>query len=305
MQCNPWGRHPACQRTTVLSSAHAALSRAVMSAFSAGWKPAPLLLVAVLLAAGCSASSDQVASCQADKEQLLTTIRNQRDANRQMTEQVASLESRLDEAEKELARRSPAGTRLSSRPVEVAPLPWRSPASSTPTRRASEGATASRSASAGFLAALAQRDQRLTIDRQSGAARYETDIAFEPSSANLTAEGRRQLDELARLLKGKDAAELRVMVSGYAEGRPAAQGEADARFASARQLGAARAQAVADYLDSHGIAEERLGVTGVGSPGPRGSSATDRLASGGVQIHLLEPDVPVLGWGPAGEAIRR
>jgi hypothetical protein len=44
-----------------------------------------------------------------------------------MHEQVASLESRLDQAEKQLAR-GDSGTRLSSRPVEVAPLPWRSPA---------------------------------------------------------------------------------------------------------------------------------------------------------------------------------
>ena len=48
-------------------------------------------------------------------DQLLATIRQQRDANRAMHEQVASLEGRLDQSEKELARLGKPGTRLSSR----------------------------------------------------------------------------------------------------------------------------------------------------------------------------------------------
>lgn len=84
----------------------------------------------VLLLAGCTSGppNEQLLSCQKDKEQLLATIREQREANRSMHEQVASLESRLDQAEKELARNSSGGTRISSRPVETSPLPWRSPA---------------------------------------------------------------------------------------------------------------------------------------------------------------------------------
>ena len=66
-------------------------------------------------------------SCQKDKEQLLATISQQREANRAMHEQVASLEARLDEAEKELARAAGGDTRICTRPVEVTPLPWRKP----------------------------------------------------------------------------------------------------------------------------------------------------------------------------------
>lgn len=112
MSSSSWGRHLAC--------------RELVDVFLASWKPAPLLLVVLL--AGCAASgpNEQLLSCQQDKEQLLATIRQQRDANRQMHEQVASLESRLDQAEKQLAQGA-SGTRVSTRPVEVAPLPWRSP----------------------------------------------------------------------------------------------------------------------------------------------------------------------------------
>jgi len=75
------------------------------------------LLVAIV---GCTTPSSQLATCQAEKEQLLTTIRSQRDTTRALSGQVASLESRLDQAEKELAR-SGSGTRLSSRPSETPP----------------------------------------------------------------------------------------------------------------------------------------------------------------------------------------
>src|SRR5437762_11001555 len=65
--------------------------------------------------AGCTLRNSQVTACQTEKEQLLTTIRTQRDTTRSLQTQVASLESRLDQAEKELARSS-TGTRLSSVP---------------------------------------------------------------------------------------------------------------------------------------------------------------------------------------------
>jgi septal ring factor EnvC (AmiA/AmiB activator) len=93
------------------------------------WKPwgGRLACPVLALLVGCaSAPNEQLATCQKDKEQLLATIGKQRDANRAMQEQVASLESRLDQAEKQLAQAA-RGTRVSTRPVEVTPLPWREP----------------------------------------------------------------------------------------------------------------------------------------------------------------------------------
>ena len=245
--------------------------------------------VVCLAALGCSGPGAQLASCQQDKDQLLATIREQRDANRQLHDQLASLEGRLDESEKELARRVTPGTRLSSRPAVDSKLPWRG-GSEVGSRKSEIG---NRS-----LAALAGRDKRVKLDGASGLATLETNVLFEDGTANLTAEARRQLDEVAKLLKSKDAEHLRVLVSGYAEGRPPKSGAS--AFTSARQLGAARAQAVADYLDRHGIAEERLGVTGVGSR--IAASHAANVAASGVQIILAEPDVPLVGWGGPGAA---
>ena len=254
-----------------------------------------MLLSAIAL--GCAGPNAQLASCQQDKDQLLATIREQRDANRRLQDQLASLEGRLDESEKELARRLTPGARLSSRPVEDRSLAWRGGSERSEVRGQRSEAGSQRSA-AGSLAALAGRDKRVKLDGSSGLATFEANVLFEEGTANLTAEARRQLDGVAKLLKSQDAEHLRVLVSGYAEGRPPKSGEN--AFTSARQLGAARAQAVADYLDRHGIAEERLGVTGVGSRIAASHAANS--AASGVQIILAEPDVPLVGWGGPGAA---
>jgi outer membrane protein OmpA-like peptidoglycan-associated protein len=277
---------------------------------------AAAVLCSLMATGGCSSSSKQLATCQAEKEQLLTTIRSQRDTTRSLTSQVASLESRLDEAEKELARTG-SGTRLASRPSETPPtiraesLPWRSPPAKSDAAGKAEikgqrsDAGSPRSADRSLLA-LARRDRRLQYDAAARAAKIDLPISFDEKSATLTGEGKRQLDDLARLLKSDDARELRVMVAGFSAGRPsttAPKDDGDERFGSARQLGTARAQAVADYLDRHGIAQERLGVSGTGArnlPG-RGSEA---VAANGVQVYLLEADAPVVGWGPTGPVRR-
>lgn len=280
------------------------------------------------LSAGCSTSSSRLATCQSEKEQLLTTVRTQRDSNRELTTQVASLESRLDQAEKELAR-SGGGPRLSVKPSEIPPtnakaatigrgpsdpptvrsdsLPWRSPAktefASTPTqaRSVSEG---TQSSSGSSLLALARRDRRLQYEAASRAAKVDLPISFDKETAGLTAEDKRKLDDLARLLKSDDARELRVMVAGSAAGRPSTTAPIDEgqdRILSARQLSAARAQAVADYLDRHGIAQQRLAVTASGTP--TRSVSAGLPSPSGVQIYLLDSDAPVVGW--SAEPVRR
>jgi outer membrane protein OmpA-like peptidoglycan-associated protein len=240
----------------------------------------------VFALAGCARPQAQLALVEQDKQQLLATIKDQRETIRTLRAQDVSKESRLAEAEKELAR-LPGGTRVSTRPADSPPvkteqLPWRSPAGKSPAPPAKKTSAAPR--------------------------RLDADIAFAEGQAVLTAESKRRLDDVASLLKSEEYRELRVMVAGYAEGRPTAATVSDGgeKFGSSRQLAAARAQAVADYLDRHGIAQERLGVTGLGSRGPLASADADRLAkSGSVQIFLLEPNATVVGWGPTGEAIRR
>jgi outer membrane protein OmpA-like peptidoglycan-associated protein len=211
-------------------------------------------VILMIAAAGCSGANSQLATCQAEKDQLLGTIRSQRDTTRALNQQVTSLESRLDQAEKEIARGS-TGTRLSSRPQEPAArapepavrqlqtpapspvksdsLPWRSPASKSEPAQSVETKTRASNAkpsAASSLVSLARRDSRLQYDAKAQAARVDLPIAFDDKSATLTAAGKLKLDELAKLLKGDDARELRVVVAGR-RANPA--GEADTTRAQA------------------------------------------------------------------------
>jgi outer membrane protein OmpA-like peptidoglycan-associated protein len=214
-----------------------------------------------ILTLGCSGPSAQLTRCQQDKEQLLATIREQRDTNRTLAQQVASLETRLDESEKELARRGSTGTRLSSRPessrqepkttLPQTPLPWRAPGKSSeplapPVKTPAKASSISPARSATRLASHDRGASSAPID-------WNGEIPFDGSSDRLTLEGRNKLDELVRQLKSKDAADLNVRVGGNAD----------------------RARAVLDYLDSHGIASDRLAL----------DDRADRTAAG-IEIFL-------------------
>jgi outer membrane protein OmpA-like peptidoglycan-associated protein len=269
------------------------------------------LLSGVLLglAAGCAQSNSRLTTCQAEKEQLLATIRDQRDTNHTLNNKLASLESRLDQAEKELAKGG-SGTRLSSRPPAItsgpptsaaakAPLrapteslPWRSPPGNAPASTAPAGKAESNappvdnrrssrtSDSAASLAKLVRRDPRFRYDAKIGAAQINVPVAFSGQTATLTAEDKRQLDDIARLLKSDEARDLKIMVS-------------DGTGANA-----ARAQAVADYFDRHGIAGERLAVAN--APAARSSQSAS-----GVQVFLLDPAASIAGWNATPQSTRR
>ncbi len=246
------------------------------------------------LAVGCSSGSKQLATAQAEKEQLLATIRNQRDTTRNLNQQVASLETRLDQAEKELARGGSSPTRFSSLPArpsdspppttKTAPtktdsLPWRVPTSKPePTPPTSKDATRAANASSAraSLLALSKLDGRVRYDASAGAAEIDAPVQFENQTANLSAEGKRQLDTLAKLLRSDEARDLKIVVAG----------------AATDQNGTARAQAVAEYLDRHGIPDDRLAVSGAGK-----RNASNDPASSGVQVFLIDPDTSVARWG--------
>jgi outer membrane protein OmpA-like peptidoglycan-associated protein len=249
-----------------------------------------LLLGAFSIAAlvGCTTSSSKLATIQAEKEQLLTTIRSQRDTARALNEKLASVEGRLDQAEKELARSGGTGTRLSSvpaRPNESSAsasssgsLPWRSPAANNDTQPSPDknsprsGSTSSPAKSRGSLVALAKRDNRVRYDSTARAAEIHAPVQFDDKSATISAAGKRQLDEVAKLLRTDEARDLPIVVAAP---------------------DAARAKAVADYLDSHGIPEDRLAV----STAARRGAAPNSTTTGGVQVFVLDSEAAVADWG--------
>ena len=271
--------------------------------------------------AGCAGPNAQIARCQSEKQELLAVIEQEKLRTKEFQERALALDARLDQSEKQLASLVRPGSRFvddddprtasskPSRPLDPPPRTNSQPVREPPPDAKNNSRSALRemklqapdAAKGSRLADLAQRDPRVQYDAAQGTARLAIDVPFDENSAELTGAGRRKLDEAAAWLKSPQTADLRVLVGAASSGmtKPPAGAE-ETRYANDRQLAAARALAVADYLDAHGIKDDRLAVVGGGTRGT-GSLTTK---PGGVEILLSEPETPVAGvW--TGDVKRR
>jgi outer membrane protein OmpA-like peptidoglycan-associated protein len=255
---------------------------------------------------GCASPNTQVRRVEDEKDQLKAALRMQRDENRAMQTKLAAIEQKLDEAETQLAGGKPrtfsqnslqnspssivstnlaANTRARPKPqVAEEALPWRPHRSSTPTNAVLPA-----------IAELARQDDRIVVDSETGAGVWNPGVTFEPNRAALTPEGRQQLQDLAKVLHRSPASKFRVLVAASAERTGSRSREAAAK--SGRQLATSRAQSVADYLDGHGIAEDRLAIASTGvRKSTRDQHGLPADGADDVRIYLVDPEQPVLGW---------
>jgi len=162
------------------------------------------------------------------------------------------------------------------------------------------------------LAELSRRHPCLQFDAETGLGKLDADILFNSGEAALTPDAERTLDDLARVLKSPAARKLKVMVAGHGDGAPADDLSARQRYPNDFHLSAARALAVADHMRRAGLSEQRLGVTGYGPCPPNGTNAyaADGQKNRRVEIFLVAPDVPLVGWSETtpnihGAGVRR
>ena len=95
------------------------------------------------------------------------------------------------------------------------------------------------------------------LPEHSGKPRVDLDVRFEVSSAKLTRQARRQLDELGGALKSERLAGQRFRIVGHTDASGAAEYN--------KRLSEQRAKAVMDYLVArHGIAAASLESLGLG-----------------------------------------
>lgn len=295
-------------------------------------KSAIVVFVALSIASGCAGPSAQVSQIQSEKQELLATLKLQKEEQEALRQKAASLEQRLDQSEKEIVRltgRKSAwdeGTRTASTkgnstnpplslgkdrgegvtapkkeaakaPPAAEKLPWRAPAvpantkpSAAPLQEPNQsGSTKTSSKDTPSLRSLAQRDSRLQYDAATDTARYQADISFESSGATLTAQGRKRLDDLATWLNAEQTRELWVLVCSSS---------ADTKKSKDRDLAAARAQAVTDYLGRRGITEDRLVLVAA-------QKSLEDTPGSPVQIRLADSSASVLALAPKQPALRR
>ena len=148
------------------------------------------------------------------------------------------------------------------------------------------------------LAHLAGNYPNLKYDPVLGVAKLDADILFDSGEATLRGETQRMLEEFAGLLKSDVAGDLRVIVTGHTDDRPIAGRETRQQYPNNWHLSAARALIVADFLDSRGIGGHRLGVIGLGrhQPSMANDNAQGRQGNRRVEVYVVEPDIPLVGW---------
>jgi chemotaxis protein MotB len=254
-----------------------------------------VVLAAFFAAPGCAVSRRQFNEAQAQNrvlseqnraqlaeiQNLRTHCRNVEDRLMRAEEDLALLEEQAGLSGEELAafRRERAGLR-----DEFGGLANR--------RRPLPPEVAKR------LAALSERYPGLDFDPALGLSKLDTDVLFDSGEAELKRGAEEVLDELVRVLKSPEGADLKVMVAGHTDNRRIAGRPTREKYPSNFHLSTARALAVADILRTGGLEESRLAVAGFGphQPVAPNVSPEDRRKNRRVEIFVMMPEVPVVGW---------
>lgn len=147
------------------------------------------------------------------------------------------------------------------------------------------------------LLSVAERAPNLEFELQGGLLRSQAELLFETGQADLDADSRRLLSELARAFQAGDAGELRVLIIGHTDDRPVAKKPTRELFPDNWHLSTARALAVAAYLREAGLPEERLGVAGFADAQPVAESRTPegRQRNRRVEILVVGSEAPLVG----------
>jgi len=148
------------------------------------------------------------------------------------------------------------------------------------------------------LAAISREFPALRFDPQTGATKLDTDILFDAGTAELKPGAEKALGDLVRFLNGPDAKDLRVLVVGHTDDRQIARRPARDKYPNNFYLSADRALAVCDQLRRLGLADARIGMMGFGAQQPVAPnlSATERQKNRRVEVLVMAPEVPVVGW---------
>jgi chemotaxis protein MotB len=158
----------------------------------------------------------------------------------------------------------------------------------------------------GQLAELAQRYPMLQFDARTGISKFDTDLLFDSGDAQLKPGADRMLSEFAEIFRSPEARDLKIMVVGHADAQGIKGREVRERYPTNWHLSAGRALAVADRLRKAGLPEDRMGVTGFGQyqPVSPNDTAEARQRNRRVEIFVLGPETPVVGWVDPGKTYR-
>lgn len=257
------------------------------------WWGLPVLAAAVQ--AGCLVPKSQLDALQTQNQSLLEQTRaqtaqienlqahcrNTEDQLIRAEENLALLEDRLGLHQKQLSNYQREREQL-YRQFEQASQ-WRSRMPAEVRNR---------------LTDIARRYPSLQLDPKTGIGKLDMDILFDAGTDQLKPGGENVLAELVQLMQSPEAQDLKLMVVGHTDDRQIAGRPLREKYPSNFHLSAGRALAVAEQLRKLGLPEQRMGVAGFAQHQPVAPNLTpkDRLKNRRVELFVMAPEVPVIGW---------
>jgi len=226
------------------------------------------------LAQECEAKDARIACIEASRRELVDRVH-------QAEDQIAALSNRTNDDGQLLAQQRSEIDDLHSNYAGLA--------------RFGAGVSA---ATESRLRQIAESFPNLRFDPETGIAKLDTDIVFESGDARLTPAADAFLRRLGGRLSEPDANDLKVMLVGHTDDRRIAGRPTRQQFADNFRLSTERANAVAQMLREIGLPDNRIGVAGFGPHQPIAPNMTslDRQKNRRVEIFVLAPEVPIVGW---------
>jgi len=231
-------------------------------------------VVVALAAWGCQTSQSQVDTLKAQNRALSEQSRAQLAEIENLKIHNRGVEDRLIDAEENLAR-------LEGRRLSGSGMPG---------------------ALNGQLIDLAERYPSLQYDAATGVSKLDTDVLFDSGDAELKPGADRILGEIAEIFSSPEASQFKLMVVGHADAQGIKGRELRERYPTNWHLSAGRALTVAQWLRKSGIPESRMGVAGFGryQPVSPNDTAESRQRNRRVEIYVMGPETPIVGWADTG-----
>jgi chemotaxis protein MotB len=175
------------------------------------------------------------------------------------------------------------------------------------TKHPREGGSAMPAELSTRLADLADRYPSLHYDEESGVSKFDTDVLFDSGEARLTSSSHKMLGEFAEIFQAPEARDLKIMVVGHTDARGIKGREARSKYPNNWHLSASRAVAVVDCLREAGLPESKMGIAGFAQYQPiaPNETAQARKKNRRVEIFVVGPETPVVGWTETLESVYR
>lgn len=239
-----------------------------------------------VVTAGCMVPKSQLAEANSLNQMLAEQNRSQIAQIENMSTHAHTLEDRLIRAEEQIASIDRQWREDRQRLVA-----FETELSDGQGRRLPPGISTQ-------LAELSRRYPSIQFDPVTGAAKLDGDVLFDSADVDLKEDAQEMLGQFAQVLRSPEARDLKLMVVGHTDNLKIARKGVRERFPDNFHLSSARALSVAQFLAHQGVPENQIGVSGFGGHQPIASNATaeDRRLNRRVEIFVLPPDAPVVGW---------